>query len=381
MDYKLNTVTLKLKDTLEPNTTYSLNFGNAIRDVNENNVLKEFTYTFSTGKYIDSLELRGKVILAETGKTDTTLIVLLHTSSNDSAVIKDKPRYISKLDRQGHFIFKNLPPSTFYLYALKDEGGTRRYLSNKQLFAFADKPVVVQATNDSITLYAWTAASQTVQQATLPAANFGNRNKLPGASAEKRLKYTTNLMSSQQDLLSDFSMTFEQPLRSFDSSKIRLYSDSTFIPVTTYSLKKDSTGKKLVLTNDWKEKTIYHLILDKDFADDSAGKKLLKTDTLTFRSKNLFEYGVLKLTFRNLDLSKNPVLIFVLNSEPFKSFPMTNAEFSRPIFLPGEYELRILYDNNKNGKWDPGEFFGKHLQPEIVKPLQRHINVKTRRAK
>ncbi len=155
VDYKLNTVTVRLKDTLEDNTTYSLNFGNAIKDVNEKNVLKNFTYIFSTGPYIDSLELHGKVILAETGKADSTLIAMLHTSSNDSAVIKNKPRYIAKLDSAGNFTFKNLPPATYYLYALLDEGGTHRYFNDQQLFAFADKPVVVQLKTEPVTLYAY----------------------------------------------------------------------------------------------------------------------------------------------------------------------------------------------------------------------------------
>ena len=141
VDYKLRTVTVKLKDTLEKNTTYTLNFGDALRDVNEGNIYKNFTYTFSTGSYLDSLELSGKVLLAENGRTDTTLIVMLHTSADDSIVVKEKPRYITKLDGKGRFHFKNLPPQTFYIYALKDEGITRRYLSGKQLFGFADKPV------------------------------------------------------------------------------------------------------------------------------------------------------------------------------------------------------------------------------------------------
>jgi hypothetical protein len=88
VDHKLNTVTLKIKDSLESNTTYSINFGDAIKDFNEGNVLKGFTYIFSTGPYIDSLELHGKVVLAETGKVDSTLIVVLHTSADDSAVVK-----------------------------------------------------------------------------------------------------------------------------------------------------------------------------------------------------------------------------------------------------------------------------------------------------
>ncbi|MFX6759384.1 Ig-like domain-containing protein, partial [Acinetobacter baumannii] len=66
VDYKLKNVTIKLRDSLEPNTTYSLNFGNAVKDVNEGNVAKNFTYVFSTGNTIDNNSFSGKVILAET---------------------------------------------------------------------------------------------------------------------------------------------------------------------------------------------------------------------------------------------------------------------------------------------------------------------------
>jgi hypothetical protein len=345
-------------------------------------VLKNFTYIFSTGPYIDSLELHGKVILAETGKSDSTLIVMLHTSSNDSAVIKNKPRYIAKLDSAGNFVFKNLPPATYYVYALQDEGGSRRYLNDKQLFAFADKPVTVQLKTEPVTLYAYasketekTQQSTTTPSSALQGLSIGGRNR-PGGSADKRLRFQTNLTNNQQDLLGDFIMSFDQPLRNFDSSKVSLSTDSTFTPVTAYRFVKDSTNKRLQLTYAWKENTVYHLILDEDFADDSTGKKLLKTDTLTFTTDKVSDYGVLKIIFHNFDLSKNPVLQFVTNNSIFKSFPLSSANFSQPLFLPGEYELRILYDDNKNGVWDAGEFFGKHRQPEIVKPVSRHITVK-----
>ncbi len=88
---KLNTVIVKLRDTLEPNTTYSINFGNTIKDVNEGNMMKNFTYIFSTGAYFDSLQFTGNVLLAQTGDVDTTLSVILHKSGIDSAFIKDKP--------------------------------------------------------------------------------------------------------------------------------------------------------------------------------------------------------------------------------------------------------------------------------------------------
>ncbi len=376
VDFKLNSVTVKLIDSLESNTTYSIDFGDAIKDYTEGNTLKGFRYTFSTGRYIDSLELKGKVILAENGKTDTTLIVLLHTSPTDSAIVKEKPRYVAKLDGNGAFIFKNLPPKTFYLYALKDEGGTRRYFSDKQLFAFADKPIVLNGKTEPVTLYAY-AVKETIQSVFPTGITIGgSRIKGNGLSSESRLKYQTNLTNNQQDLLGNFIITFEQALRSFDSTKIRMYTDSTFIPAVAYTFQKDSTNKKVLLINTWKENTAYHIILDKDFATDSAGKKLLKTDTLHFQTKKKADYGSLQLKFKNLDTARHPILQFVINETILKSVPLTSAGFSQILFLPGDYELRILYDDNNNGTWDPGQFFGKHKQPELVKPVERKITVK-----
>lgn len=374
VDYKLRTVTVKLKDSLEKNTTYTLNFGDALKDVNEGNIYKNFTYTFSTGSYLDSLELSGKVILAENGRIDTTLIVMLHTSSDDSIVVKEKPRYITKLDSKGRFHFKNLPPKTFYIYALKDEGITRRYLSGKQLFGFADKPVDMQAKNDSLTLYAYIARRDKPAVSSQPTATAPKPRA--GATADNRLKFSNNLSNGQQDLLGNFEMVCDKSLKVFDTSKIKLYTDSAFNPAKEYSFIKDSTGKKILLNITWQESTQYHIIMDKDFAEDSSGKKLFRTDTLSFTTKKKSDYGSLKLKLRNLDLTKNPVLQIMNGENIFKSVTMTSTEFNSPMFLPGEYELRILFDNNKNGTWDPGDFFGKHIQPELVLPIERKITVK-----
>ncbi len=383
VSFRLNTVTVKLADSLEANTTYSLNFGNAIKDYNEGNPLKNFTYTFSTGRYIDSLELTGQVILAETGKIDTTLVVILHTSADDSAVIKEKPRYVTKLDSKGNFIFKNLPQKNFYLYALQDEGGTRRYQNDKLLFAFADKPATPGLNRSPVTLYAYAIKQEEKEKpVTIPVSSNKGVNPLTGKNrnaAENRLKYTTNLVNNQQDLLGQFIISFDQPLKSFDSTKIRLYTDSSFNTASAYHFQKDSTSKKLQLVLDqpgWKENTLYHIILDKEFAEDVQGKKLLKTDTIHFKTKKLADYGSLQLKLRNLDMKKNPVLLIVSGETIIRSIPLSGDTFSDTLFFPGEYELRILYDLNKNGHWDPGQFFGKHIQPELVKPIERKITVK-----
>src|SRR5204863_9514315 len=152
VEEQLRTITVRIKDTLQPNTTYSLNFGRAIRDIKEGNELKNFTYVFTTGNYFDSLQLAGKVILAETGKADSTLIVMLHKNLDDSAVAKDRPRYFTRLDNKGNFQFKNLPAGRFAIYALKDEGGMKKYSSKKQLFAFADQPMNITRSNPPVTL-------------------------------------------------------------------------------------------------------------------------------------------------------------------------------------------------------------------------------------
>ncbi|RYG46315.1 MAG: hypothetical protein EOO01_16375, partial [Chitinophagaceae bacterium] len=77
VSYNRRTLTVRLKDSLLPNTTYNINFGNAIRDLNEGNVLPGFTYVFSTGPLLDSLSISGRVLMAETGKADSTLLVML----------------------------------------------------------------------------------------------------------------------------------------------------------------------------------------------------------------------------------------------------------------------------------------------------------------
>lgn len=365
---KLNTMSVRLRDTLEPNTTYSINFGNAIKDVNEGNIMKNYTYVFSTGSYFDSLQLSGKVILAETGTIDTTLTVMLHRNADDSAVFHQKPRYITRVDNTGSFRFKNLPPGVFYLYAIKSEG-SYTYTNPESLFAFADSSIIMGRHDGPVTLYAYSLPKTEAPKT----GSSGNAKPKPG---DKRLRMSNKLLEGKQDLLSDFSLVFETPLRDFDTTKVHFTSDSTFTPLSGFSWSLDSTRKIATLRYPWKENTAYNLALEKDFATDTLGQQLLKGDTLEFASRKIADYGKLSLRFKNLDLSKNPVLLFFVNNELKGSYPLTSVNFTQNLFMPGEYTMRILEDRNKNGKWDPGSFFGTRRQPELVKPVERKIVVK-----
>lgn len=375
VESKLRTVTVRIKDTLEPNTTYSINFGNAIKDINEGNELKDFTYIFTTGPVFDTLTLSGKVILAETGGTDSTLIVMLHTNPDDSAVIKDRPRYYTRVDREGNFRFRYLPAGTFSIYALKDQG-MRRYLNKDQLFAFADQPVKTGAGSQPVTLYAYREQPDTRDSrgTTTTGANQP-RSLRTNATQDKFLRLSTNIENEQLDLLSDLEIRFPNPLKTFDTTKVR-FTDEQFNTISNRVITLDSTRKVVTLKYPWTGNMAYNVIVDKDFAEDSAGRKILRNDTLEFRTKREAEYGTLKLRFINLDLAKNPVLLFIQNEQVKHSHVFTGRDVNIRLFLPGEYELRLLYDENRNGKWDAGEFFGKHKQPEKVMPVSRRLNVK-----
>lgn len=370
---RARTVTVRFRDSLLPNTTYTLNFGNAIRDVNEGNVLKDFVYTFSTGPLLDSLSLSGKVLLAENGKTDSTLIVMLHRNLADSAVRTQRPVYFARVDAAGNFRFRNLPKGTFAIYALGDAGIMRRYLdTSRQLFAFANRDIITGDTSN-ITLYAYRNRASAAQTATAAAAVTG-RGRTP--TADKRLRFSTNAGPATLDLQSDFVITFQTPLQRFDSTKLSLSTDSTFTPVARYTVTLDSTRTELRFRSAWREGTAHNLILDKEFAEDSAGRKLLKTDTLNFSTKKRSEYGQLNIRVRNLAAIKNPVLQFVQSDQVIFSAPLVNGTYRSAMFNPGEYDLRVLDDENRNNAWDPGRFFGIRRQPEIVVPVSRRLVIK-----
>ncbi len=362
---KLKTVSIKIRDTLQPNTTYSFEFGNAIQDINENNPIRNFTYVFSTGNYIDSLQFRGKVVLAQTGKPDSTLIVVLYKNLDDSAVYKEKPKYFTNLDSLGRYHFKYLAPGTYHLFALKDESGQKMYNNPSQLFAFADS--AVQITNDvePVELYAY--AQETYVKP--PASSSGAQPKNP----EKILKFTSSVSSGSQDLLTPLTLKLVTPLKDFESSRIKL-SDTLFNPIAA-TISLDSTKKIITIKAGWTEDTHYRVAIDKDFAVDTLGEELKKADTIAFKTKAEREYGSLTLEFKNLGKIKHPVLQFVQSNNVVDSFKLTSPTFNIKLFNPGEYEIRILDDENENGTWDPGNY---HLrkQPEKVAAILKKVSVR-----
>jgi hypothetical protein len=371
---RLQTVTVRLKDSLLPNTTYSINFGNAVKDVNEANPYKNFTYVFSTGNTIANGTLGGKVQLAETGSIDSTLIVVLHKDLNDSAIKKERTLYYTHLDSAGRFRFLYLAEGRYAVYALPNDY-SKKYDDSTKLFAFLNDPVTVDSTSpQQLLLYAYNEYK--------PDKNFGNPsvsatnipNKKKPTDTAKAITYTTNLQRAQQDLLGNFVIKFLKPLAHFDSAKISL-SDTNYHQVTGYSIAADTSLTTFQLQYPWKEDQFFKLVIQKDAFTDSAGFTLAKNDTISFRTNSEVMYGSIRLRFTNLELARNPVLQLIQNNIIVDSVPLTQTEFYRRLYKPGDYDMRILYDADKNVTWTPGNFELKK-QPEIVIRIPRKLTIK-----
>ena len=308
IDAKLKVITIRLKDTPLANTTYSLTFGKGIKDVNEGNILRNFIYVYSTGDVIDKGDFTGDVVVANTGKRDSTIIAMLHVSDTDSAVIKNRPRYIAKTDTTGRFHFQFVKPGKYWLYALKDEGGSHKYLSKSQLFAFADSPVVIGPSTPPVTLYAY--AETTEAKPSSSSSSASNQPKRSKGKQDTRLQVTTNLSSGLQDVLDTLKLTFSSGLKIFDSTQIR-FTDENYkdLPINQYRYVRDTTNRIFALYYPWPTDTKYHLIIPRTFGQDSLGRKLIKDDTLSFKTKKDIDYGEVQIRVMNIDLSRHPRLL------------------------------------------------------------------------
>ncbi|MCC6634184.1 MAG: Ig-like domain-containing protein [Chitinophagaceae bacterium] len=369
VDYKLKTITIKLKDSLIPNTTYSINFGNSIVDINEGNPLSNFTYVYSTGSTIDSCQLKGKVILAENGKTDSTLIAVLYSNLSDTAVITQKPLYITQLKGDGSFTFKHIPPGIYALYAMPNDYA-KRYNDSTKLFAFTDSAINVNYSNiNSTTLYAFQEAKNNQSTPVASNNNIKNNNKA------KHLKYTSTVEFEKQDILnSTLELLFTSSINKLNTSKI-LLADTNFNAYNNYTIALDSVTNKIIVTTPWLANTAYKLLIFKDAVYDKQGNTIAQNDTLNFLTKKETDYGALKLRFNNLDTLKNPVLLIYQQTNLVEAIKINKTIISRKLFKPGDFDLKILYDKNNNGIWNTGNYKNK-LQPEIVVPLDKKLSIR-----
>lgn len=142
-------VVVGLVDSLKPNTTYTIDFADAIVDNNEGNPLGNYAFTFSTGTTIDTMEVSGTVLGASDLEPVKNIQVGLHSDLSDSAFMKKPFDRVSRTDSRGHFSIRGIAPGKYRIYALMD--GNQNYLfdSKTEMIAFSDS-IIIPAMEDAM---------------------------------------------------------------------------------------------------------------------------------------------------------------------------------------------------------------------------------------
>ena len=135
-------VIVELQDTLKPNTTYSIDFGDAITDNNEGNPMGQFAFTFSTGDAIDSMEVAGTILDASNLEPIKGMQVGLYSDLSDTAFTTKPFERISRTDASGRFSIKGVAPDTYRIYGLKDGDQDYRFSQKSEMVAFLDSVVI-----------------------------------------------------------------------------------------------------------------------------------------------------------------------------------------------------------------------------------------------
>lgn len=367
-------VSIEIHDSLlEPNTTYHLSLGNAIQDMNESNPYSSMNFTFSTGAYFDSLSLQGTCIEAETGLADTAVLVVLYPASlPDSSFESSRPMYATRVN-MGNFRIDNLPNKPFKMYALQDANKNYKYDEGERI-AFLDHIVNPKDSISNFVLYTFLEASKLDSSS---AKGKGKKIIGRGAEVKKSMKmiYTVNVDTTAKtkftfNLNDSLEVKFEQKLKSFDQAKIRLFQDQVFDASAVILL--DTSKKKISIVTDWNPDAAYTLKLLKGFAIDSNQLEASAAE-FKYRTKKRTDYGHITL---KVDTASDKLITLWRNAElvGMQYAKDTLLYFNR--LLPDNYQVKMLDDKNRNGKWDTGNFVGKKQQPEIVTNVPQAISVK-----
>ncbi|MFA5299327.1 MAG: Ig-like domain-containing protein [Lutibacter sp.] len=427
-------ISIKILDTLYANTTYSFNFGNSIVDNNEENKLGNFKYVFSTGTYIDSLNLVGKVVDPLVKKGEKNIDVMLYeynASFTDSTIYKQKPRYIANTLDSTLFELTNLRAGKYLLIALKGTDNNKIYNPKADKIGFV---------NDTITLptekkYNFTLFKEVLELRVFKPKEVNKGHLIFGFEgnakdlniellSQKPADFRAEIVfEKNKDTIHYWYTPFESDSLNFSVSKnkysekfslkarstkidslimtksasdvlhlIDTFSVSTNIPIINFDKSlikitgKDSTAIdfKGILSA---SKTRLYLDFDKKYNTEYNFKLLPKAITtiigaskdslsLKLKTKSPEDYGSI-----NIELVSDQKIAFIVELLNDKGDLIRWVRTDKPqkvsfdLLSPGNYGLRVTFDENSNGIWDTGSFLNRR-QPEVVKYYDKIIELR-----
>jgi len=427
-------ISIKLKDTLKENTTYTFNFGNAIVDNSEGNPLQQFKYLFSTGDFIDSLRVDGIVRDAFYQKTASNISVLLYavdSTFNDSIIYKRKPDYIANTLDSIAFSITNIKDGKYMLLALNDVSNNMIYDPKEDYIGYLNDLIDVNSdTTYQLDLFKEIPNFSIKNKTELSANHFvlgyegqlesivenivdKEQNSISFLSYKDRvtdslhiwhkdnladslfvqlkqkdtiISHLVRIRSQEKDSLEltkssgqtlhlrdSLFVLSNTPIEKLDRNKIELHDkDSVNVPFT---LSKNPLNDKFEIAFKKKYSDRYSLTLFPEAVSDFLGHK---NDTISysFSTKKPEDYGEIQL--KVINENKISTIIELISDSGViieRNFVSETKTLNYTLLIPGNYNFRAIYDHNDNKKWDTGDYLRK-IQPEKVEYFQKELELR-----
>jgi uncharacterized protein (DUF2141 family) len=431
-------VFLEFIDSLETETTYSINFGNSIKDNNEGNPLTFFSYTFSTGETIDSLYVRGNISDAFDKETDDYISIHLYRIDsifNDSIIFNNRPTYISNSLDSTSYQFKNIKEGKYLILALKDIDNNyffdpfydkigfidslitlpRDSIINFKLFKeetslIWDKPHFINSEKIGFGYYGKLDLKNIKIESSLPdSVNYTytkenekdtlifwlSRNSFDSLNFNLIEKDTTKLVTVKFDRAKDtlidslsispkttsiihlketFKLSSNIPLKNIEDSLITIRDIDSLIVPFTTSI--NDNLDQIDIKFEVSPSDNYRLLILPEAIKDIRG---VSNDTLQYNvvSQSLEDYGNVYLDVIRNSNSKFILQMIDSNGDVIRVFKNVNqdATYNFDYVRPGKYIFRLIEDANNNDKWDTGNYL-KKIKPERVYYFSNELEVR-----
>ena len=431
-------VFLEFIDSLETETTYSINFGNSIKDNNEGNPLTFFSYTFSTGETIDSLYVRGNISDAFDKETDDYISIHLYRIDsifNDSIIFNNRPTYISNSLDSTSYQFKNIKEGKYLILALKDIDNNyffdpfydkigfidslitlpRDSIINFKLFKeetslIWDKPHFINSEKIGFGYYGKLDLKNIKIESSLPdSVNYTytkenekdtlifwlSKNSFDSLNFNLIEKDTTKLVTVKFDRAKDtlidslsispkttsiihlketFKLSSNIPLKNIEDSLITIRDIDSLIVPFTTSI--NDNLDQIDIKFEVSPSDNYRLFILPEAIKDIRG---VSNDTLQYNvvSQSLEDYGNVYLDVIRNSNSKFILQMIDSNGDVIRVFKNVNqdATYNFDYVRPGKYIFRLIEDANNNDKWDTGNYL-KKIKPERVYYFSNELEVR-----
>ncbi len=415
---------IKINGELQSNTTYIINFGDAIIDYAESNSKRDYQYVFSTGETLDSLKISGTIKDAYKDLPEAEMLVALYTNTIDSNNIKSKPAYTVRSDKEGKFQFSNLKKAEYTILALKETNNNKIFDSNDELIGYKENSILLNSDTSLSPIYIFKEipTEAKIKQKELKdqklSIQFNKKIKNPivknllkdniltvkkintdsldiyfledidSANIEilaenytdtilikktksKKKKEFQLLINNNQKALEPLIIKASDPFEIYKIDSIYLYSDTNKIDLSRNI--KQINSNEISINYSFEKKIKYKLCLkDSSFLNYLKVPNIINITPLNILTEE--DLGNLELTIKN----KNFNTIIELVNESEKIIMRTTSNSTNIAFknIPaGTYTLRFIDDENNNGIWDTGNF-NKKIQPEKINYYPTPIKIR-----